>query len=347
MVSERLNLDSVGHNEVFYLDPQSNLITTRTAEALKSDVYEIHRLFLQYWSDSTKVIRDFTLGYSSLTSAKEINKSVRNNQNRRKSLHTPGSKDTGCSYEDDMTPGCTALKENLVCLVIFASDAYTGLQLRHRARRLKKDDKGSIRPENGERFLAENGTRNKLDEMLMSVINQARKRVVSVDTVALPLPTIKTKAKGMAPYVAKSTRPKLFCDFEGCEYVTIDRSKLDSHKNVHTGLKPFTCCWCGHKFLTSSNLKTHVNKGCADRRTTMKRTPIKIVNAMRLAVGQLKSGKEESKHDNVSENETVTTSPRDETITAPQVMTKRRALLPIQAKPLKQSKLDFTVVKKT
>lgn len=63
------------------------------------DVYEIHRLFLQYWSDSTKVIRDFTLGYSSLTSAKEINKSVRNNQNRRKSLHTPGSKDTGCSYE--------------------------------------------------------------------------------------------------------------------------------------------------------------------------------------------------------------------------------------------------------
>lgn len=66
-----------------------------------------------------------------------------------------------------MTPGCTALKENLVCLVIFASDAYTGLQLRHRARRLKKDDKGSIRPENGERFLAENGTRNKLDEMLM------------------------------------------------------------------------------------------------------------------------------------------------------------------------------------
>lgn len=48
MVSERLNLDSVGHNEVFYLDPQSNLITTRTAEALKSNFISHLNLFPQH-----------------------------------------------------------------------------------------------------------------------------------------------------------------------------------------------------------------------------------------------------------------------------------------------------------
>lgn len=66
-----------------------------------------------------------------------------------------------------MIPGCSANLENLVRLPLFSSDAYTGLQTRHRARRLKKDDKGSIMPENGERFIAADGTRDKLDAIIM------------------------------------------------------------------------------------------------------------------------------------------------------------------------------------
>lgn len=47
MLGERLNLDSVGKNEVFYLDPESDLITTRTAEALKSNFVSHQNLFSQ------------------------------------------------------------------------------------------------------------------------------------------------------------------------------------------------------------------------------------------------------------------------------------------------------------
>lgn len=68
---------------------------------------------------------------------------------------------------DDLPPGCTAKLENLVEVPIFSGSAYTALQIRHRARRLNgKDDVGSIKPENGERFLQENGTRGRLDTLL-------------------------------------------------------------------------------------------------------------------------------------------------------------------------------------
>lgn len=46
-----------------------------------------------------KLIRDFTFGYSALTSTNEINLYVTKNQQKRKTLQKTGSTDGGCSYE--------------------------------------------------------------------------------------------------------------------------------------------------------------------------------------------------------------------------------------------------------
>lgn len=70
------------------------------------DVYEIHQLFYQIWTDSNKVKRDFSLeraGYTALRSDEDTNRNVKICQRRRKTAQAPGPKKrllaNGCSYE--------------------------------------------------------------------------------------------------------------------------------------------------------------------------------------------------------------------------------------------------------
>ncbi|OXA60226.1 uncharacterized protein LOC110845299 [Folsomia candida] len=337
----RLTLNDVGVNEVFYLDPLTDRITTRTAESLQNDFFEIHQLVGQIWTDSTNVKRDFTFGYTWLTSDERKNKMIKDKAKVRKTLNHSENHQHGCSYGDDMIPGCSANLENLVRLPLFSSDAYTGLQTRHRARRLKKDDKGSIMPENGERFIAADGTRDKLDAIIMSFITETRAQMISPNVIPLPPLTSEEKENSIPATVLKSTRLRLYCHYDKCNYVTVSKAELTAHINVHKGIKLFVCGTCKKRFSRNGNLKVHTQKGCEDRRFTQIKTPVKQVNSNRRA---LLPTSDLRGHEGEVNNGSTSTTSTGKTETA--ASSKRPALVAIHTPNLKQQKLIFPVIKK-
>ncbi len=47
------------------------------------------------------------------------------------------------------------------------------------------------------------------------------------------------------------------CDFEGCDKAFFQESELTIHKRKHTGEQPFTCSYCGNRYISAHTLAQH------------------------------------------------------------------------------------------
>ena len=69
---------------------------------------------------------------------------------------------------------------------------------------------------------------------------------------------LRSKHKIEIETIAKSSDPERFkCDF--CGKIFAKKIRLEDHVNVHKGLKPHICGFCGQGFACRANKCAHVN----------------------------------------------------------------------------------------